>query len=105
MRWTVQVARMFARGSVDQLSSAGNKMDVSMFLSWGHGYPKLTILRGKCPPYIRLAIDDNLRKADRLIDRIWEMLLDTRILNKLIYQLTLSGTVPPNWLASLSLTV
>ena len=72
MRWTVQVARMFARGSVDQLSSAGNKMDVSMFSSWGHGCPKLTILRGKCPPYIRLAIDDNLRKADRLIDRIWK---------------------------------
>lgn len=33
------------------------------------------------------------------------MLLDTRILNKLIYQLTLSGTVPPNWLALLSLTL
>ena len=31
MRWTVQVARMFARGSVDQLGSAGNKMDVTMF--------------------------------------------------------------------------
>lgn len=31
MRWTVQVARMFARGSVDQLGSAGNKIDVTMF--------------------------------------------------------------------------